>query len=246
MKLLQHLCLWGGLILTGTSAYAGDAKVPSITPLGHSKHLEVKDANVTLLKDLDLLVFEMTLNGRVGGVLPEKRGALNGAPVLGYVFPTTLRPKDVGFDTAEGTVALAVTSHPDFDDTPLWDEDGDSNYGNDGIIFHTHWVVLTGDKRVPGGLAVLQFKKTENVVLPPTNPGMPMYMDSPGLPVVVKKDQLKVLVPLPRVRGNKSFNFDAVAVYMQVMQTGDFPLLGVYKVYSVLSGDLSLPYKVEE
>lgn len=76
---------------------------------------------------------------------------------MGYVFPTSLKPTDVGFSNTEGIVALALTSHPDFDDTPLWDENSDSNYANDGIIWHPHWVILTEDKRVEGGLAVKQF-----------------------------------------------------------------------------------------
>ena len=54
---------------------------------------------------------------------------------------------------------LAVTSHPDFDDTPLWDEDNDRDYANDGGIWHKHWVVLNKDARVKGGMAVKQFNK---------------------------------------------------------------------------------------
>ncbi len=57
-------------------------------------------------------------------------------------FPTSLQPKDVGFGAVEGIVALALTSHPDFDDTPLWDENNDQKFDNDGIVWHPHWVVL--------------------------------------------------------------------------------------------------------
>ena len=144
-------------------------------------------------------------------------------------------------------MALAVTSHPDFDDTPLWDENNDRDYANDGKIFHTHWVLLGKDDRVPGGLSVVQFDKADaSVVLPPTNPGMPMYMDSPGFSVLTRGDTLKVLVPAARVSGSKNFRFDAVSAYMEV-NTDDptRPLLGVYGVYSVLSKDLSLPFEVK-
>jgi hypothetical protein len=51
-------------------------------------------------------------------------------------------------------VALAVASQPDFDDMPLWDENGDGHYGNDGVRWHTHWVVLQKGARVPGDLSV--------------------------------------------------------------------------------------------
>ncbi|MEO5823753.1 MAG: hypothetical protein ABIT71_24875, partial [Vicinamibacteraceae bacterium] len=72
-------------------------------------------ASVTYLVDLDLLVFEQQVAGTAGGTTPKAHGALDGAPVLGYVFPTSLPSTAVGFGTAEGIVALAVTSHPDFD-----------------------------------------------------------------------------------------------------------------------------------
>lgn len=44
------------------------------------------------------------------------------------------------------------------------------------------------------------------------------------------------------IRNLESFDYDAVTAYMQV-NTSDTqrPTLGVYEVYDVLSGDLSLP-----
>jgi hypothetical protein len=207
-------------------------------------------ASVTHMADLDLLVFEQQVAGAAGATTPVSRGGLDGAPVLGYVFPTTLKPADVAFSPTDGIVALAVTSHPDFDDTPLWDENGDGNYGNDGVRWHTHWVVLTEDKRVPGGLSVKEFRKTDAVVLPPTNPGMPMYMDSPGFAVTARGRSLKVLVPAERIK-TASFKYDAVTCFMQVSTPGgehagdqDRPMLGVYEVFDVLSGKLSLPFEV--
>lgn len=156
------------------------------------------------------------------------------------------------FGATEGIVALALTSHPDFDDTPLWDENSDKNYANDGKIWHPHWVVLTEDKRVEGGLAVKQFDPKDNtVILPPTNPGMPMYMDSPGFQVITAGNKIRVVVPDYRMNNKTDFSYDGVAAYMQVNTGGDGghgggekPMLGVYKVYSVASGNLSLPYKV--
>ena len=228
------------LLLSISHSFAQEG--PAITPVPKSANLEIRNAKVHLVKGIDLLVFDITVSGTPGKTIPKAKGGMTGAPVLGYVFPTTLKATDVGFSATDGIVALAVTSHPDFDDTPLWDEDNDRNYGNDGVVFHPHWVVLTKDGRVKGGLAVKQFdKEKEDVTLPPTNPGMPMYMDSPGFSVVFKNKTLRVLVPLQRVNNRKDFKFDAVAAYMQVMPKGDFPLLGVYEVYSVWSGDLSLP-----
>jgi hypothetical protein len=214
-------------------------------------------ASVTHVADLDLLVFEQQVAGTAGGTTPKPHGTLDGAPVLGYVFPTSLKASAVGFGTTEGIVALAVTSHPDFDDTPLWDENGDGNFGNDGVRWHTHWVLLGKDARVPGGLSVKEFTKADAVVLPPTNPGMPMYMDAPGFAVSTRGRSLKVLVPVSRLRldGPPAFSFDAVTCYLQVFApkaghahgaaAAAKPMLGVYDVFEVLSGDLSLPYTVQ-
>ena len=218
-----------------------------VIPPPKTPDLEVLDTSVRYLKDADLLIFEQTVNGTAGRTLPAPKGSVDGAPVLGYVFPTTLKPEDAGFGAVEGILALAVTSHPDFDDTPLWDENSNSNYADDGIIFHSHWVVLVKDDRVPGGLSVKQFDAADKtVVLPPTNPGMPMYLDSPGFPVLLNGNKLSVLVPAQRIRSKTEFKFDGVVAYMQVNATNkNLPMLGVYQAYSVSSGDLSLPYNVQ-
>ncbi|MEO9483007.1 MAG: hypothetical protein ABJG47_06155 [Ekhidna sp.] len=218
------------------------------TAFKNSADLKITKAEIIHDGSLEHLVFSITVKGTAGQSLPTAVGQLDGAPVLGYVFPTNLQSTDVGFEETDGIVALALTSHPDFDDTPLWDENFDKNYANDGIIWHPHWVVLVEDKRVSGGLAVKQFDpEKDKVTLPPTNPGMPMYMDSPGFHVVTQGKQIKVVVPTYRVGGKTDFNFDGVAAYMQVNASKpDLPMLGVYAVYSVASGDLSLPYTVQK
>lgn len=219
----------------------------AVKPTAKSPDLEILATRVRYQKDLDLLVFEQQVKGSAGNTLPTARGKLDGAPVLAYVFPTTLKPEDVGFGGTQGIVALAVTSHPDFDDTPLAHDNTNLNHVNYGMIFHTHWVVLGKDERVPSGLAVREFKKGDKTaILPPTNPGMPMYLDSPGFSVVLSGNTFRVLVPAQRVHHKTDFKFDGVAAYMEV-NTSDSkrPMLGVYQVYSVSSGDLSLPYRVQ-
>lgn len=209
---------------------------------------QIKKVKVHHDDKLAATIWEIKVAGAAGKTTPVAAGQLNGAPVLGYVFPTTLKSNDVGFGQTDGIVALALTSHPDFDDTPIWDENSDRNYDNDGIVWHPHWVVLAEDKRVNGGLAVKQFEKGDpTVVLPPTNPGMPMYMDSPGFQVVTNGNTIRVTVPDYRMNNQLDFKYDGVAAYMQV-NTDDMskPMLGVYRVYSVASENLSLPYQVKK
>lgn len=213
-----------------------------------SDDLKITGTTVEHDTDLQQLIFSIKVKGNAGASVPEKAGQMDGAPVLGYVFPTNLSATDVGFSKTEGILALALTSHPDFDDTPLWDENANAIYDDDGIVWHPHWVVLVEDERVAGGLSVKQFDPADTTVkLPPTNPGMPMYMDSPGFPVITRGNTIKVVVPLYRMGHRTDFKFDGVAAYMQVNTSKEnLPLLGVYSVYSVASGDLSLPYEVSK
>jgi len=239
----QTITLGAFLLFMGVTCISCAQKSPYDNDDFQIKQVEVKHNT-----DLDLTIWEINVKGLAGNTTPTPAGQMDGAPVLGYVFPTSLQPTDVGFGATEGIVALALTSHPDFDDTPLWDENSDKVFDNDGIIWHPHWVVLVEDKRVEGGLAVKQFKKDDKtVVLPPTNPGMPMYMDSPGYPVKTKNNIIKVVVPDYRINHQTNFSYDGVAALMKVNTSNmDLPMLGVYKVYSVASGDLSLPYTVKK
>jgi hypothetical protein len=231
------------LAIAGTVPAAAGAPIDVVPS---SPDLEVVDAGVTHHVALGLLEFHIRVRGTAGATSPVARGALDGAPVLAYVFPTTIAPAQVGFGSVEGVLALAITAHPDFDDTPLWDEDGNFVYDDDGWTFHSHWVVLGSDDRVAGGLSVIEFDPSDaSVVMPPTNPGMPMYLDSPGFPVMLEGDRVSTVVPVSRVRGSTGFSFDAVTAYLQVNTSdANLPMLGVYHVYDVLSGDLSLPYEV--
>lgn len=214
----------------------------------------ITSASVTHNKKWGQLEFEIIVKGSAGKTVPKPVGKLDGAPVLGYVFPTTLSAEDIGFSKTEGIVAMALTSHPDFDDTPLWDEDLDGNYTNasEGIVWHPHWVILVKDDRVKGGLSVKEFDPTDKSVKRPSTaaPGMHMYMDSPGFQIVTEGNTIRMAVPTYRVNNKVNFKFDAVACYMQISAPEGghgktLPMLGVYTVYSVLSGNLSLPYAVK-
>lgn len=181
--------------------------------------------------ELDALILEIETVGDAGSVAPEAVGSVDGAPVLGYVFPTTLSPESVGFSGVDGDLVLAVTSHPDFDDTPLWDEDGNLAYDDDGVVYHAHWAVLVPDDRAPAGLAVAQ--APDPAMLPPTAP-MPMYLDSPGFTVVEDGTSLRVVVPLDRIGRALDFDVGALTAQMRVEVIDDAPLLGVEAVFSAL------------
>lgn len=248
---LGGVALAGALLLATAAAQTpepeGEASAGiAASPVAATPDLAIVDAAVRHLRDLDLLIFEIEVDGEAGATMPAPVGALDGAPVLGYVIPTSLAPEAVGFVAPEGIVALAVTAHPDFDDTPFWDESLDGDYTNDGALWHAHWVLVGPDERVPGGLAVLDAAtESETRILPPTAPGLPLYLDSPGFTVQTDGATMRVFVPAPRIAAEPDFSFDAASAYLQVNASEpDRPMLGVYDVYGVLSGDLSLPYEV--
>ena len=131
----------------------------------------------------------------------------------------------------------AITAHPDFDDTPLFDENGDGDPDNDGADWHSHWVVLVEDKACTGGLKVRDVSPGQDV-LPATAPGLPIALDSPGMSPLIKGAAVRITVP---VQGAENINFDAVAAKLQVHEQGKAPLLCVTGTYKVASGNLSLP-----
>jgi len=245
MKLLNT---WTGIIILGITLMATACSKDDDNPSDKvNENFDLVSTVASYNGELEQIEMTMEVKGLAGSTIPNPAGQLDGAPVLGYVFPTTLKSSDVGFGSTDGIVAMALTSHPDFDDTPLWDENNDRDYSNDGAIWHPHWVLLVDDARVDGGLSVKQFEAGDpDVVLPPTNPGMPMYMDSPGYQVVTEGNSITVVIPSAFVNHKTDFNYDAVAVRMQVnTSNSDLPMLGVYEVYEVLSTDLSLPYQVQ-
>lgn len=82
-------------------------------------------------------------------------------------------------------------------------------------------------------------------VLPPGAPGLPLNLDSPGFMVQLREQSVCVIVPAPRIAAATDFSIDAAGAHLQVNATDPGrPMLGVYDVYGVLSGDLSLPNTV--
>lgn len=184
-----------------------------------------------------LATFTMEVTGTAGAQKPKKVGKLAGAKVDAYVWPTKLDPAAVGFAGGSGILALAITAHPDFDDTPLFDENGDGDPNNDGAGWHSHWVVLGEDAACAGGLKVRDISPGQDV-LPATAPGLPLALDSPGMSPILKGKSVRITVP---VKGAENVNFDAVAAHLQVHEKGEKPLLCVTGTYKVASGKLTLP-----
>jgi hypothetical protein len=187
-----------------------------------------------------LTTFTMEVAGVAGSVKPVPIGQLAGAKVESYVWPTNLDPSIVGFDRESGTLALAITAHPDFDDTPLFDEDGDGDPANDGAEWHSHWVVLVADDACAANLKVRDVSPGVDL-LPATAPHLPIALDSPGMSPLLDGRAAKITVP---VSDAESAAFDAVTAELQVNVKSEAPLLCITGVHDVASGDLSLPGRV--
>lgn len=190
------------------------------------------------------LIFQQQVKGKAGTKYPKKVGKTAGADVYSYVWPTKLDSSVVGFEKNAGTLALALTVHPDFDDTPLYDEDGDGNKKNDGNKWHSHWVVLVPDDQCgKGALKVRDIPKGTKPKLPKTWPGLPIFIDSPGYQFSLQSSEVIVKVPLKDLGFPKDFNFDGVTAGLRVNQQVHAPLLCVVNVFDIASGNLSLPGK---
>jgi len=192
-------------------------------------------------------IFHMGVSGKAGEVKPNAQGKLAGSQVFSYVWPTSIDPYEVGFEKGAGILALAVTAHPDFDDTPLYDENGDGDTGNDGNLWHSHWVVLQPNQQCgEGALGVVDIPEGAKPRLPKTWPGLPILLDSPGWDPIMQGDTLEVRVAFDDIAAVNQAAFDGVTAGLRVNESGHAPLLCVVNVMDVASGDLSLPGKVNQ
>lgn len=193
----------------------------------------------------NVAVFRMAVSGKAGQTRPARTGKLAGSTVFSYVWPTNLDPAVVGFEPKAGILALAVTAHPDFDDTPLFDENGDGNPANDGNVWHSHWVVLQPDAACgKDSLKVVDIPEGAKPRLPKTWPGLPILIDSPGWSPAFKRHAVEVRVPFDDIGVVESGGFDGVTAALRVNASVHSPLLCVVNVFKVASGNLSLPGKV--
>ena len=193
----------------------------------------------------NVAVFRMAVSGKAGATKPAKSGKLAGSSVFSYVWPTSLDPSVVGFEPKAGILAFAVTSHPDFDDTPLFDENGDGKLDNDGDVWHSHWVVLQPDAACgKDALKVVDIPEGAKPRLPKTWPGLPILIDSPGWSPALHGKTVEVRVPFEDISVVEAGSFDGVTAALRVNASVHSPLLCVANVFKVASGDLSLPGKV--
>jgi hypothetical protein len=184
----------------------------------------------------DKAIFSTRVRGEAGTDKPAASGKFEGSGVYAYVWPTSLNSGDIGFDKDQGIVALAVTFHPDFDDAAY--------KGKNRDVWHPHWVVLNKDKACAGGLKVTDIPDGAKPKLPATWPGVPLLIDSPDYPTVLKGDRVDVAIPLSLLGGITGASYDGVTAGLKINGNLHAPLLCVDNVFKVASGNLSLPGKV--
>ncbi len=242
-------------LMVGSSLFSGLAQAHEQSK--HQKGIATK-TNAKVMPSFDIVhtkiqtegntvLFHMAVSGKAGKNKATRSGKLAGSSVFSYVWPTSLDPSTVGFEAKSGILALAVVTHPDFDDTPFFDENGDGKLDNDGNVWHSHWVVLKGDEQCgPGALKVVDIPEGTKPRLPKTWPGLPILLDSPGWAPNFKRETVEVRVPFDDVSALGSLKFDGVTAALRVNANVHAPLLCVTDVFKVASGDLSLPGKVNE
>jgi hypothetical protein len=248
--------LAAAVVLAGASpaALAHDGKLHQggiQTPRSTAAQKAVKSAfdivHTRIATEGNTAVFHIAVSGKAGASKPAPSGKLAGSAVFSYVWPTSMDPAVVGFEPKSGILAFAVTAHPDFDDTPLFDENGDGNAGNDGNVWHSHWVVLQPDAACgKDALKVVDIPKDSKPRLPKTWPGLPILIDSPGWSPNFKGETVEVRVPFDDIGAVQAASFDGVTAALRVNASVHSPLLCVVDVFKVASGNLSLPGKVNQ
>lgn len=214
---------------TGGIASAASTKVQAAFDIFHTK----------ITTEGNIATFHIAVSGKAGKSKPNKLGKLAGSTVFSYVWPTTIDPSAVGFEAKSGILAFAVTSHPDFNDTPL--------FAGGAGEWHSHWVVLQADPACgKDTLKVVDIPEGSQPKLPKTWPGLPILIDSPGWNPIFKGNSLEVKVPFDDIGVVTAANFDGVTAALRVNASVHAPLLCVADVFKVASGNLSLPGKVNQ
>lgn len=248
MKLIQTtLAAALSLTMFGAFAHQGEHKggIKSPPAKGVKAPFDIHHTRITT--EGNVATFHVAVSGKAGASKPGKTGKLAGSKVFSYVWPTTMDPSTVGFERGAGILAFAVTSHPDFDDTPLYDENGDGKLDNDGDLWHSHWVVLTKDAACgKDALKIVDIPEGAKPKLPKTWPGLPILIDSPAYSPVFKGDTLEVKVPFDDIGVLNSASFDGVTAALRINESVHNPLVCVADVFKVASGNLSLPGKVNQ
>lgn len=216
----------------GTSALAHDVTSKSNEKINAS--FDILSAKAETKGNL--VTFTMTTRGTAGASKPKATGKFAGSSVYAYVWPTKVDPEAVGFEKGSGILAAAVTAHPDFNDEPL--------FANNGAEWHFHWVVLTKDTSCgPAALKVRDIEPGTKPKLPKTWPGAAIFIDSPGYQPRFKATTVNVTVPFESAEVAASVAFDGVTTALKVNGNLHAPLLCVSDVFKIGSGDLSLPGK---
>ncbi len=236
---ISHLLAVAATTVLLAASCGTDGAVQSEKDTAIDSSFDLLETSVAV--DGEDFVFRSQVVASAGAQVPEAIGSLDHAPVWSYVWPTSLDSMSVGFDATQGILALAATAHPDFDDTPLYDENGDGDLANDGADWHVHWVVLIQDDSCGGGLSVKGIPEGDEPQLPSTWPGLPILIDSPNLSPVIDKETIEIRVPQSGIGNPADFTFDGVTSGLRVSTSPHDPLLCVEVVFDVASGDLSLP-----
>lgn len=195
-----------------------------------------------------IITFHMSANATAGSAVPAATGDFAGSSIWAYVWPTSLDPDVVGFEGDTGILALAATNHPDFDDTPLFDENVDGDTDNDGANWHSHWVVLVPNEACGiGALAVRDIPEGSSPRMPATWPGVPMFLDSPGYTPVFDGPSISINVALANADAAviDGASYDGVTSALRINTDLHAPFACVTDVFDIASGDLSLPGKVQ-
>ena len=245
---MKSLLAPAAIVLSASIGFADGSHAAIQSPEGAAGPAAFDILSAHVHREGRVITFHMTAASEAGSETPEATGNFGGSSIWAYVWPTSLDPAVVGFESGTGILALAATNHPDFNDTPLFDENIDGDTGNDGGYWHSHWVVLVQNEECgPGALAVRDIPEGETPRMPATWPGVPMLLDSPGFTPYFDGPTISFNVALADAHSDAIavLSYDCVSAAVRVNADLHAPLACVTNIFDIASGDLSLPGRVE-
>jgi hypothetical protein len=242
--LVRRLARAGALVCAAALAAPAVAQdIRSQPHPGVAAPLDILRAEIRVEQNWAL--FRIELRGPAGSTRPA-RARRDARPeerkIIAYIWPTSIDPGAAGFERASGTLALAVMAHPDFNDTPLFDDNGAN--------WHVHWLVLVPDDACGrGALRVRDIPQPgperPRPALPRTWPGLPVLIDSPGYLPRLAGNTIEVRVPFTDLASLRGASFDAFTAELRLAAPGTVPLLCVAPPIMSASGNLSLPGRIQ-
>jgi hypothetical protein len=250
LKAVAVSTVLGVLLAMGAQAVtAGEIKTTK-TVIRRTPPFDITKANIKINAETKQLEFSMSVTGVAGSSKPKEKDKVRSAQMAAYVWTIGVNPSVVGFEKDAGTLALAISAHPDFDDNLSGDGKGAKDVNGienaKGGIWHAHWVVLTRDNSCGNNaLKAVDIAKGSTPAVPKAWSGLPILMSNVDAEPKFSLTNVSVQVPVPDVGVFKGAAYDGMTAVFRVKEQPTRPYFCVSRVIDTVSDNLNFPGTIE-